>query len=120
MIWLVGLGGSLGAAVRFLLGAMINKRRPQIVHSFPLGTWVINISGSFLLGLLANLHMANRMDEWLWYFAGVGFCGAYTTFSTFGFETITLLQAKDMKMAFIYVATSVALSCSFAVIGLSI
>lgn len=120
MIWLIGFGGSLGATVRFLLGTRINKRRPQIVRGFPLGTWVINISGSFLLGVLANLHIADMMDEWLWYFAGVGFCGAYTTFSTFGFETITLLQAKDNIMAFIYVATTVALSCVFAAIGLSI
>lgn len=120
MIWFIGLGGSLGAAVRYLLGTMINRRKPQFVSSFPLGTWVINITGSFLLGVLANLHMANKIDEWLWYFAGAGFCGAYTTFSTFGFETITLLQSKDMNMAFIYVATSVALSCIFAAIGLSI
>lgn len=117
MIWLIGLGGSLGAAARFLLGNLI-KNRVKSVHSFPIGTWVINVTGSFLLGLLANLHLTNQLSDWVWFFCGVGFCGAYTTFSTFGYETITLLQANRPKVASVYVITSLIVGAVFAIIGL--
>lgn len=119
MIWFIGLGGSLGAAARFILGKMINKRVHRI-PLFPLGTWVINISGSFLLGLLANLHLSNQISEGIWLFAGVGFCGAYTTFSTFGYETITLIQDHKIKIAILYVVTSVILGVVSTAIGFMI
>lgn len=116
MMWLIGLGGSLGASVRYLLGGYINekwiRRRP-----FPVGTWIINCTGSFFLGLLAHLYQSQAIDEAVWLFAGVGFCGAYTTFSTFGFETITLLQKREIKTALFYVTTSVILGIVFAWLG---
>ena len=116
MIWLIGLGGAVGAAVRYLLGGYINeksiKRKP-----YPVGTWIINITGSFFLGLLAHLYQSHSINESVWLFAGVGFCGAYTTFSTFGFETITLLQKREIKMALFYVTTSVILGIVFAWLG---
>ncbi|MDM5326602.1 fluoride efflux transporter CrcB [Neobacillus sp. CF12] len=116
MIWLVGIGGSLGAAARYLLGSLINRRKN--FDRFPLGTWVINISGSFFLGLLAQLHLANDISEWLWFLVGVGFCGAYTTFSTFGYETITLLHSNKKILAGIYVLASVVVSTLMAALGL--
>lgn len=116
MIWLIGLGGSLGAASRYLLSNFIH-RNSKSIQPFPLGTWIINISGSFLLGVLANLHAANEIDEWLWYFAGVGFCGAYTTFSTFGYEVINLIQAKEFNLAIAYVLLSLAVGVFSALVG---
>lgn len=119
MIWIIGFGGAIGAALRFLLGDYINKRwaKKGKLHSFPLGTWIINISGSFLLGILAKLHLTNRIEDWFWYFVGVGFCGAYTTFSTFGFETIRLIEDNEIRLAFIYVFSSLVLGVLSALIG---
>lgn len=119
MIWMIGIGGALGAATRYVLGNWISKKS-QKLSPFPVGTWIINWTGSFFLGLLAQLHLSNQIDEWLWFFAGVGFCGAYTTFSTFGNETITLIQSKKIKLAIIYVATSIIAGVIAATIGLII
>jgi fluoride exporter len=116
LIWLIGIGGSLGAAARYLLGSLINRRKNFV--GFPLGTWVINISGSFFLGLLAKLHLANDISDWLWFLIGIGFCGAFTTFSTFGYETITLLQSNKKILAGIYVLSSVVVSILMAALGL--
>ena len=116
MIWMIGIGGSLGAAARYLLGNLIRKGT-QKIDPFPIGTWIINITGSFILGVLAQFHLTNQISDWLWYFAGVGFCGAYTTFSTFGNETITLIQANKLKLAAIYVVTSIIFGVISAMIG---
>ena len=116
MIWMIGIGGSLGAAARFLLGNLIS-RGAQKIDPFPIGTWIINITGSFLLGVLTRFHLTNRISDWLWYFGGVGFCGAYTTFSTFGNETITLIQENKKKLAAIYVVTSIIFGVISAMIG---
>ena len=115
MIWLIGIGGSLGAAARYLLGNFINKKKK--LNPFTLGTWVINITGSFLLGLLVNLHLKNEISNGVWLFLGVGFCGAYTTFSTFGYETITLIESNKKRLAGVYVLTSFIISIMAATIG---
>lgn len=115
MIWLIGIGGSFGAAARYLLGNFINRKKK--LSPFPLGTWVINITGSFLLGVLANLHLSNDISDGVWFFVGIGFCGAYTTFSTFGYETLTLLQSNKKVLAGIYVLSSVFVSILTAAIG---
>ncbi|MFB3165456.1 fluoride efflux transporter CrcB [Neobacillus sp. 179-J 1A1 HS] len=117
MIWLIGIGGSLGAAGRYLLGNFINKKK---TGHFPLGTWIINTTGSLLLGILYKLHMTNEISDWVWLFLGIGFCGAYTTFSTFGYETITLLQTNKKFLASIYVLTSVIVSILTAAMGFMI
>lgn len=113
MIFLIGTGGALGALARFMLGNMQNRYR------VPIGTWMINITGSFLLGFLTQLHLSGHISEWLWLFGGAGFCGAYTTFSTFGYETIRLTIQNEVKSAVIYVLTSVAAGIAAAVIGFS-
>lgn len=119
MIWLIGVGGSIGAIARFLLGNWVQKSTENIT-SFPVGTWIINITGSFILGILTSLYLDNRIIEELWYFLGVGFCGAYTTFSTFGNEAFTLIQSNEEKKAIIYVVTSVIVGCIAAAGGFAI
>lgn len=113
-MWLVAIGGMFGAAARFLLGKWVTSK---INSSFPFGTWGINISGSFLLGLLAALHVKNMAPDWMWLLLGIGFLGAFTTFSTFAYETIQMLQRKENRPAAIYVVTSVAFSILFVWIG---
>lgn len=85
MIWIIGIGGALGTATRFIVGNIINKRT-QTVYPFPVGTWLINIIGSFLLGLITQLYLSNHIGEWLLHFGGVGFV-----------DLLQLSQPLDMK-----------------------
>jgi CrcB protein len=96
-IWWVGLGGFLGANARYLLGGFISERWGA---TFPFGTFVINITGSFILGFF----MAYAQDRpWVAPAArlmfAVGFVGAYTTFSTFEYETMRLIQERELVLA---------------------
>jgi fluoride exporter len=116
MIWLIGIGGSFGAAARFLASMLLNKKMGSM-HSFPFATWLINITGSFLLGVLTQLYATHQMSDAVWFFLGVGFCGAYTTFSTFGYETIILIEANKIRVALVYVSTSMIVGLISATIG---
>ncbi|HLX38127.1 MAG TPA: fluoride efflux transporter CrcB [Candidatus Binataceae bacterium] len=104
-IWWVGLGGFIGANARYLLGGWISQRWGTV---FPYGTFVINVTGSFILGFF----MAYAQDRpWVapserLLFA-VGFVGAYTTFSTFEYETLRLLQERDTVLALMNIFGSV-------------
>ena len=84
----VGAGGFLGAIARFLIGTWISHRYGSL---FPWSTFIINISGSFILGFVATLllHRVLINPNW-WFFGTIGFVGAYTTFSTFEYETVRL------------------------------
>ncbi|MFT4212542.1 MAG: fluoride efflux transporter CrcB [Microbacterium sp.] len=85
----LALAGGLGAVCRLMLDGVIRARTRG---SLPLGTIVINLSGSLVLGLLTGLTMAGTLpDDWR-LIAGTGFLGGYTTFSTASFETVRLLQ----------------------------
>ena len=103
---LVGVGGALGALARFVVARWAGA----IVQSaFPLGTFVVNVSGSFLLGVIATL-VTERLvpgGDAVRLALGVGFLGAYTTFSTFEFETHALLEDGAWVVACANVAFSV-------------
>lgn len=96
----VGLGGFLGANARFWLGGWIAQR---LGTAFPWSTFVINITGSFVLGLVATL-LAERIEvpaaPTLRLLISTGFVGAYTTFSTFELETFGLVQTGTILRAF--------------------
>ena len=84
----VGAGGFFGAIARFLVNTAITQRYG---HQFPWGTFVINVTGSFVLGLLATLIAGQVLTNPNWRLAvTIGFIGAYTTFSTFEYESVTL------------------------------
>ncbi|PLT33706.1 fluoride efflux transporter CrcB [Bacillus sp. V5-8f] len=104
MIWLIGAGGAIGAAARYLLGAFLKSRGKG---EFPAGTWLINITGSLLLGMLTGLYVSQSLAPWLWNLFGIGFCGAYTTFSTFGTENMALIEKKKYKIALFYIVSTV-------------
>ena len=102
---LVGFGGFLGANARFLLAAWVGSAYGA---RFPLGTFIINISGSCLLGLMAGL-LAHRLvanPDQVRQFFGIGFMGAYTTFSTFSFETHSLLEDGEWMSAMVNLIVS--------------
>lgn len=85
---IVGLGGFVGANARYLMGEWAQQRWGP---DFPYGTFVINVSGSFVLGLFATISLSlSWRQEWR-LFVAIGFIGAYTTFSTFEYESIQLI-----------------------------
>ncbi|GIP46490.1 fluoride efflux transporter CrcB [Paenibacillus sp. DXFW5] len=117
MTVIVGLGGILGTLLRYYLGQWISTRSAHQGSLFPWGTWVINLSGSLLLGILAGLHTQHSIPAWSWLMLGTGFCGAYTTFSTFGYETITLIGKGYKRQAVLYVLSSALLGVACAWLG---
>ncbi len=98
----VGIGGAIGAVVRYSLNLLIGNTW----WDFPLATFLINITGSFLIGFLLFKFEANETVRLL---LVTGFLGAYTTFSTFEYETFQLTQSKQLFIAFLYVSLSFAL-----------
>lgn len=100
----VGAGGFLGACARYLLGAHISSLWKG---HYPLGTFVVNIAGSFLLGLiLLNPGLGNGFGRELNLGLSIGFLGSFTTFSTLEYETLTLLENKKVLVAAMYVFSS--------------
>jgi CrcB protein len=106
---LVALGAAAGAPLRYLVDRFIQRRHDSL---FPWGTFAVNVSGSFLLGLLV---VACR-GPWL-ALLGTGFCGALTTYSTFGYETVRLLQERARRHAALNVVASVAAGLAAAFLG---
>jgi fluoride exporter len=101
----VALGAAVGAPIRHLVG----RRFPT---AFPWGTLIVNVVGSFLLGLLT---VAVR-GPWL-ACLGTGFCGALTTYSTFGYETVRLVQERARLYATLNVVVSIVAGLAAAVLG---
>jgi CrcB protein len=106
-IVLVSAGGALGTCARYYVSIWIGA--PMWARGFPVGTFVINVSGSFILGAVAVLIRQRLPPEYgYWYLLiGTGFCGGYTTFSTFEYETYQLVSLGSWLMAFANVALSV-------------
>jgi CrcB protein len=102
---MVGIGGCLGSVVRFWLGGYIGSKMGA---RFPYGTFVINITGSFLIGLVFALLTVKTQWSPNWrYLIPIGFLGGYTTFSSFEYETLRAMQDGQIRVGFLYVALSV-------------
>jgi CrcB protein len=112
----VGLGGAVGAVARFAVSRWALAR---FGPGFPIGTLFVNASGSFLLGVLAGLTAARAgVPDGARLLVGVGFCGAYTTFSTFATDTIALAQRAATLAALGNVLLNNALALAAALAGL--
>ncbi|MFN2567463.1 MAG: fluoride efflux transporter CrcB [Gemmatimonadaceae bacterium] len=108
MIWYVALGSAAGGVARFLLGAFVQQRAGA---AFPVGTLVVNVTGSLLLGFLIRYALGTpAIGPEVRALLTAGFCGGYTTFSTFTYETAALLEDGQYERAALYVASSVFLS----------
>jgi len=118
LIVAVAIGGALGSVARYLAGVASGK---LIGFDFPWGTLVINIAGSFLIGVLAE-SFALKWDpsQAVRAFLIVGICGGFTTFSTFSLDSYVLMQRGEMWHAASYMAASVALSVGALFAGLHV
>jgi CrcB protein len=103
---MVAMGGAIGSTLRFWVGGSVADR---LGTRFPYGTFLVNCTGSFLIGLVLTLisERANVNPNWR-YLIGVGFIGGYTTFSAFEYETFQSLQDGKMLIASLNVILSVA------------
>lgn len=102
---LVLLGGALGAPSRYLLDLWVQSKHDAVL---PWGTWTVNVLGSLLLGVVAAATSHADAPAWLLSLVGTGVCGALTTFSTFAYESVALIQRGRLGLAAAYVAISVA------------
>lgn len=103
---LVGLGGFIGAVLRYLI-SLIPIKNPE---SFPINTFIINIIGALTIGCIAFAASKNaNIDPKLLLFLKVGICGGFTTFSTFSLETAQLIKGGSVLIAIVYIVASVVL-----------
>jgi len=101
---MVGVGGGLGSIFRFWLGSYIGSKMGT---RFPYGTLVINVTGSFLIGLVYALLIAKTTWSPNWrYLIPIGFIGGYTTFSSFEYETLRTIQDGQIGLGLLYVGLS--------------
>ena len=109
-IFWVATGGALGASLRFVSSSVFNLFFPNL----PIGTFFVNVLGSFIIGLLINaLEMRSSSEIFIKYFLIVGVLGSYTTFSSFSYEVIELYNNKKLFLSIIYILASV-FSCIVA------
>ena len=102
----VGLGGAVGAILRFLLGQVV----PKLGSGFPLATFDVNFLGCFAIGAVVGLAGRQRgLDPSLVLFLQPGICGGFTTFSTFSLETLSLIENGKLAVALAYIALSIVL-----------
>lgn len=117
-ILLVGIGGAVGSILRYLTSVLLNK---YFQSNFPIATFTANVLGCLLIGILLGYfekqHLANPELKLLLI---TGFCGGYTTFSTFSAENINIIQSGQIETVFIYTALSILISFTAVWIGLII
>jgi len=111
---LVASGGALGALSRYLISFYFKQNYD---FNFPWHTFIINISGCFLIGASLSLLRFIPDNEWLKIFVMVGVLGGFTTFSSFGLETFQLISAKHFITAFLYVSGSVFIGLAAVYFG---
>jgi CrcB protein len=111
----VAVGGALGALARYGLDRLIERRSFSL---FPWSTFAINVSGCFVVGLVIGaLVDRHHAPQWIRAALVVGFCGAYTTFSTFAQETLDLAEANDYSVALLNISASVIVGLAAVFLG---
>jgi fluoride exporter len=115
---IVGTGGFLGSISRFLASRFVQNIFPE---PFPLGTFLVNIAGCFLIGAIYGASEKSSLLTQGWkLFLAVGFCGGFTTFSTFANENLALLRDGEFFMFFLYTTLSVILGIAATFTGVLI
>ena len=114
---LIALGGAAGSVLRYLVGGAIQTRSAS---GFPIGTMIVNISGCFLIGMLVRQFLNMQLSHELRALLIVGFCGGFTTFSTFSAETLALIEGGEYARAGTYVLLSVILCLLATLAGMTV
>lgn len=114
-IILVGLGGGVGSILRYITSVITLK---YYSSTFPLATFIVNIVGCLIIGVLVGLFDKNILSDDLKLLLITGFCGGYTTFSAFSLENILLLQSGHYLILITYIVASVLVSLFAIWIGL--
>jgi CrcB protein len=110
--FLVGLGGAVGSMMRYALYLLIT------VKHFPLGTFMVNVTGSFIIGIVLACGVKNEsfLNSWQ-IFLAAGICGGFTTFSSFSAENVALLQNEKYGIALLYITLSIVLGIAATWLG---
>ncbi len=116
----VGLGGAFGAIARYWLSGMVSRLTSQ--HPFPWGTFTVNIVGAFILGMLMGATASGRilLQPTVRILVAVGLLGAFTTFSTFAYETLEAVRVGDLRFAVANVGASLIIGLAVAWAGIQI
>jgi len=114
---LVALGAAVGAPLRYLVDRAVQSRHDSV---FPWGTFAVNVAGSFILGLLVRGTAVHAVPGSLAALLGTGLCGALTTYSTFGYETVRLLEERSRHFAVLNAAASVVAGLGAALCGIAV
>jgi fluoride exporter len=116
MLWYIAVGSAIGGVSRYLIGGLVQRLTGG---TFPAGTLLINITGSFLLGAILRYGVDTpTLTPELRALLTVGVCGGYTTFSTFSYETVALLEDGEWTRAGVYLAFSVLFSIAATFLGI--
>jgi CrcB protein len=110
-ILFAGLGGFTGSILRYIISKKLNKK-----NAFPKGTFLVNLSGAFLLGLFFNIFKSSGSKA----FMLTGILGAFTTFSTYMLESFDMLKDRKYKMFMLYTITTLIAGTLFYMLGFSI
>ena len=113
----VVVAGAIGASARYLVDGFVQDRVEGV---FPWGTWAVNVSGSLALGFLTGLALYHGLSDAPKAVIGTGFVGAYTTFSTFTYETVRLAEEGSRYEALLNAAASTTAALVAAAIGLAL
>lgn len=113
----VGAGGALGAIARYYVSDWMRATAGQ---TLPWGTFTVNIVGSFALGFLLVWLQAAAPNDQIRQFAAIGVLGSFTTFSTFSYETVTMLRAGEAARAGVYALGSMALGIVAVLAGIAL
>lgn len=104
-LFLVGTGGFAGSVLRFAISKFVALQSTSL---FPLGTFCVNIFGSLVIGIIYGLALKNLATSEMRLLIATGFCGGFTTFSSFSFEFLTLLRSDQISLAMLYAIGSLA------------
>src|SRR5437773_6356159 len=118
VFWSVAIGAAFGGLSRYYLASFIQQRASP---DFPVGTLIVNITGSFLLGVIVRIALqSDLISADARTFLTTGFCGGYTTFSTFSYETAAMIEDREYGRAALYVVASVAISLVGVFLGFAV
>ncbi len=114
--FLVFVGGGVGSALRFLLSKSLAFNPEN--HFFPYGTLLANVLSSFILGIVIQKHINAQLNEQMKWLLAIGFCGGFSTFSTFAYEFYQYITKGQLVLGIVYVLISILLTLGAVFAGI--